>query len=317
MKKYKIIVITPAGRRCYLEILKYYVLNDPDIYEWHLWDNCRDDNDRDYINNLDNKYQKIHVISIDSAIGDNRSINKFYGLCKNDSIFYVKMDDDIVYVEQGMVRKLLEVAIESRDKYIWWSPIVINNAICSWALQHYGQLQTNCDLSAQAGCATGWRNSRFAIMLHSAFLDFINIGGKICVPNMSISLSRFSINCIGFFGEDVCRIGNKFCPYGVDDEEWLSAHLPLIMNKYGCIVGSVCVSHYSFFVQENDVNCTDILDRYYSLIGEKRLYDMPGGRNKLIETIKVLIKPIFVKFGIEVKGRRLVREKKFISFLDI
>jgi len=35
----KVIAVTPAGRRRYLELLAKYVLSDEAVAEWHLWDN--------------------------------------------------------------------------------------------------------------------------------------------------------------------------------------------------------------------------------------------------------------------------------------
>ena len=72
----KVIAVTPAGRRRYLELLAKYILSDSAVAEWHLWDNCRDPADRAYIQSL--THPKIKVVSLPNSQGDNRSINKFY-----------------------------------------------------------------------------------------------------------------------------------------------------------------------------------------------------------------------------------------------
>lgn len=187
----------------------------------------------------------------------------------------------------------------------------MNNALCSWLLRHHGLLETDDTLSAQAGCATGWRDPQFAVTLHSAFLDLISSGARISTPDTSVSLSRFSINCLGFFGEEVQRLGSKFCPPGVDDEEWLSASLPLKEGRVGRIVGTTCVAHYSFFTQEAVLNATNILDRYYDLAGLRRQYPLPLGRRiPLREKLKRIAKSILHQAGIQI-NRSETRERNF------
>jgi hypothetical protein len=87
-----------------------------------------------------------------------------------------------------------------------------------------------------------------------------------------------SINCIGFFGADVARLGDLFCPLGVDDEEWISGVLPLLTRRVGRVLGGNTVAHYSFYTQEFVLNQTDILDKYYSQAGVFRRHPFPRSR---------------------------------------
>ncbi len=308
---FKIVAVTPAGRRAYLDLLAHYVLSEPSIEEWRLWDNCRDPRDRAYIEELARKHRKIRIVRSDNASGENRSINAFYAGCDDSGAFYIKMDDDLVYLQKGMPEVLLAAAKASRSLFLWWSPLVINNAICSWVLKSRGVLETDYGLTAQAACPRGWRDPRFAVRLHRAFLAD-DCGGLIArSSDATVSLSRFSINCIGFFGEDVKSLGAAFCPLGVDDEEWLSAILPLKVGRFGRIVGKTCVAHYSFFTQEAALNRTNILDRYYELAGLRRRYPLPRARQGAIRRRLVsAIRAIFWGSGerkTEGRDRRSVR----------
>ncbi len=50
-KKYhKIIVVTPAGRKRYLDIMSKYIFKNNSIDEWDLWDNCRGQSHASYFN---------------------------------------------------------------------------------------------------------------------------------------------------------------------------------------------------------------------------------------------------------------------------
>ena len=197
--------------------------------------------------------------------GSNRSINQLYQLASDRDTFYIKMDDDIVYLPPSFGSALYTAAVQEKGKYSYWSPLVVSNAICSWLLKYHSRMQINANLMASAACAHGWRSPSFAEALHRSFLDALQ-RDTICnfeVPDFDVSLSRFSINCIGFWGEDVKRLGMTFCPLNVDDEEWISAVLPSLSGRPGRIKGRILVSHFSFFTQEEHLLQTNILESYY------------------------------------------------------
>jgi hypothetical protein len=43
--------------------------------------------------------------------------------CNDIDAFYVKVDDDIVYVESGTFARMLEVARQTIDRCVWWRPV--------------------------------------------------------------------------------------------------------------------------------------------------------------------------------------------------
>jgi hypothetical protein len=259
----KVIAVTPAGRRRYLELLAKHVLSDPAVAEWHLWDNCRDPADRTYIQSLGDP--RIKIISLPDSKGDNRSINKFYRTMTDPDAFYVKLDDDICYLPPGFFGRFAAKATASKANAIWFSPVVINNAICSWLLSVHGKIQTSRPLSCMASCETGWRSPEFAVHLHRAFLNKLeaNQVESLHIPDATMTLGRFSINCLGVFGKDRTALGDAFCPLDVDDEDHISAFLPLLTKRPGQIIGDEVIAHFAFFTQERVVLDTDILARYY------------------------------------------------------
>jgi hypothetical protein len=170
LSEHRIVVATPAGRRHYLEILKTYVLADPEVAEWHLWDNCRNPKDREYIQTLEQYDSRIKVVHLDTTDGTNRSLNRFYPFCADPGTFFIKMDDDLVYLQPGLAGALYRKALAERPKYLWWSPLVVNNAVCSWLLKHHARVDIRENLSCQAGDNIGWRSPEFAKNLHQLFL---------------------------------------------------------------------------------------------------------------------------------------------------
>lgn len=262
---------TPAGRKIYLEILSRYLLDNPLVTEWHLWQNCREESDRKYIYELASRHQKVKIIELTGVDGTNRSVNKFYKYCNEPDTFYIKMDDDIVYIHSGAIRSLVDVATEERGKYLYWSPLVINNAICTAILSARGLISTEAPISAQAGDRISWKSPLFAKNLHEEFLSIAEDGRVddfLSDYRLHLGAQRFSINCIGFWGDSVLRLGEQFCPTTVDDEEWISAVLPMRLGLSGRVVGMSLVSHYSFYTQEWYLNKTmDLLGRYAQLAG--------------------------------------------------
>ena len=182
-------------------------------------------------------------------------------------VFYIKMDDDIVFLPKDFSQRLYTKALKEKNKYTWWSPLVVDNALCTWLLKYHGHIRIANNVTAQAGCWLGWRSPSFAQALHEFFRAVATKNlAAFQVSDFEVSLSRFSINCIAFFGEFVSGITEaEFCPLGADDEEWISAVLPSNTNKPGRIVGDIVVSHFSYFTQERALLRSDVLRKYYAL----------------------------------------------------
>lgn len=174
--KHKIIAVTPAGRKRYLEILSRYILADNSIQEWHLWDNCRSEDDRIFLNELARESSKVKVIKVEGADGTNKSINLFYKFLADEDAFFIRIDDDVVFMEKNFGAKLYERAIKEKDKYLWWSPIIINNAICTYFLFAKDKLKTTYPLTAQCMDKFSWGSPYFAEELHRWFFDIVNKG---------------------------------------------------------------------------------------------------------------------------------------------
>ena len=277
----KVIAVTPAGRRRYLELLAKYVLGDQAVAEWQLWDNCRDPADRAYLQSLTDP--RIRIVSLPNSTGDNRSINKFYRTMTDPDAFYVKLDDDICYLPPGFFGRFAAKAAASTTNAIWFSPVVINNAICSWLLSFHGKIRCSQPLSCLAACEIGWKNPDFAVQLHRAFLDRLAADRveSLHIPDAVMTMGRFSINCLGVFGKDRNALGDAFCPLDVDDEEHISAFLPVLTKRPGQIIGDEVVAHFSYYTQERIVLDTDLLARYYQFEAMRgRGSNVPGSAEK-------------------------------------
>lgn len=264
----KIIVVTPAGRERYLRLLAHYVLGSPLVAEWHLWDNCREPSDRDYLHRLAASDPRCKLKQLPGADGGFGIIGAFFRFCDDPDAFYLRLDDDIVYVEDGLFRHMLDRATAARGSAIWFAPLIVNNAICGSLIKNLSKVSIEGPVSCQAMCPYAWAHADFPIALHPVFIEAVRTGrvSDFHVPDREIRASRFSINAIGFFGAEKLALGDDFMPPGSqNEEEWLSAILPLRLNGCGKVLGDMTVAHFSYYTQERRLLQTDILERYYAL----------------------------------------------------
>jgi hypothetical protein len=266
----KLIVVTPAGREKYLRLLSHYVLRSPEVAEWQLWDNCRNVADRAYLKTLAASDPRCKLKQLPDANGDNQVIGRFFQFCDDPDALYLRLDDDIVFIEEGFFGKFIARATAERGKAIWFAPIIINNAVCNLLLQQLSRVAISGPITCQAMCPHSWAYPSLPEALHPVLIEAVRSGrlGDFRVPDREVRLSRFSVNAIGFFGAEKIALGDMFLPPDcTEEEEWLSAILPAKTNRPGKIFGDLIVAHFSFYTQERRLLQTDILDAYYSLAG--------------------------------------------------
>jgi hypothetical protein len=266
----KLIVVTPAGRERYLRLLSHYVLASPEVAEWHLWDNCRNEADRAYLHRLAASDPRCRLKRIDGADGSFGAIAQFFRFCDDPEAFYLRLDDDVVYVEPDFFPRFLSRAMAERGKALWFAPVIINNAICNWLLKFFAKVRIEGPITAQATCSDSWAYPNFPIAMHPVFADAVRRGrlDAFRIPDHEIRVSRFSINAYAFFGADKAALGERFYPPpGEDEEEWLSAVLPALVGRPGLVLGDLVVAHFSFYTQESALLRAGILEIYYDLAG--------------------------------------------------
>lgn len=148
-KNKRIVAVTPAGRKRYLEILKKYVLNCEFIDEWQIWQNTNNLEDIAYFKELAKEDKRVvietrdfnyhsqcsqaHVINADN-------IYRFFDKCILNDHVYVRFDDDIVWMNYNSIKNLIDFRIDNPEYFIVYGSIV-NNAICDYIHQKLGALR--------------------------------------------------------------------------------------------------------------------------------------------------------------------------------
>lgn len=271
----KVVVFTPWGREITASILYRYMKRDyiaGVIDEWHLWLNTDPDqvDDLQYAHNLASKETWIKTFKRpEGEVLWPKQMNtgKFYVYTQEPDTIYVRMDDDIVWVEENAISRLVEQRIDNPFPFVVF-PMIWNNAVCSYYLQQgewmpswWGKVSNHCMDSL------GWSDAHFAENIHNFLLKMID-EDKVDKLFMHTSVQlpvghQFSVSCFAQFGEEYAKVGGHL---GGEEEGWHTINKPYELGRPNLIVPNALISHFSFYPQrEYLLNHTDILERYREL----------------------------------------------------
>jgi hypothetical protein len=282
---HRVVTFTPYGREVTVSILLEYMKRDHArgiVDEWQLWMNTDPDqvSDRKYAQKLADEYNWIVLKSRPKTRDRHQHkqmyTGSFYVYCTDPDTVYLRFDDDIVYVHDETIRRMVEQKI-LRPHVLGLFPIIWNNAICTWHLQQRSiipqfKIGGRLRVVQLPYCMdpVGWADPQFAEEIHYQLLDAIEAGK---VENLfmyqDVTLApqqQFSVSCFAVHTDDY-RILE---PPGVldyyEEENWLTVHRPSKVGKTNVILSDALVSHFSFFPQRDYlINQTRILDRYRTL----------------------------------------------------
>lgn len=264
------VVVTPAGRKPYLEILvKYLAVQKPAFTQWHLWKNTSNVDDIRYMESLARRYSWIKVVDFQGSNPGRGNLNIggfFQHACVPGSI-YLRLDDDIVYLDPNFIESMFRYRMTHIGPPLVYSQIVNNNVIAHLQ-QKAGLLPPDLPPIERACMGNAWRTPKIAERIHRQFLADCRVPGKLqrwmSLPNATFDdYVRVSINCICWFGADFQKFN---CKLGHDDEEqWLSVDLSQQNKSPHVMFGGAICAHYAFYTQRPELDKTDILQQYARL----------------------------------------------------
>lgn len=157
--QYRVVTVTPAGRKRYLAILVPYLLrNRTHIAEHHWWVNTRDAADVEYLEELAAQYPTFFKLDRRTFYNVDQptvSIWQYFRDCVDEDTIYVRLDDDICYVAPDAIHTLTAYRATHRDPFLVLGNIV-NNAICSYYQQQTGLLSAKMGNCAEGLHGRGW-----------------------------------------------------------------------------------------------------------------------------------------------------------------
>jgi len=266
MKK---IIVTPAGRKRYLEILLKNLNKCRDEFdEWVIWVNTDNQEDISYIENLNNQYDYIRLQYSETSVDPNGShtatICKFFKKCIDDESVYLRLDDDVVFIEKESIKKLFDFRIKNEQYFLVFGNI-LNNALITNLYQQKNILTNLPLVTYNCEDEYGWRNGYFAADLHNIFLNKAveNKVSDFFIDNWVLSnFERCSINAISWLGKTFKKFNGEV---GDAEEIWLSSDKPKELNMPNIIFGNSLFSHYAFSPQRPILQQTNILEKYLKL----------------------------------------------------
>lgn len=269
-RNHRVIVVTPAGRQRYLEILIPQVMrlvNMGIVDEYHLWVNTPIQSDIDYMASMENLYPNLKCVHLQNNVrsNGNYTIGSFFRDYIADDTVYVRFDDDIVFLDSpDNFKKFLDYRIDHPEFFLVYANI-LNNAVIAHIHQRHGVLNIDkgfSNYSCMDDC--GWKCPHFAVELHRQVLDVLKKTKSLDTFHMPPWLLHFkervSINCISWLGKEFRNTCGGII--GNDEEDELSCVIPKTKEKKNAIFGNFCVVHYAFYTQREVVDRTNYLQEY-------------------------------------------------------
>jgi hypothetical protein len=288
INNYKVVCNTAAGRRRYMQYLIPFIVSNNIVDRYDIWINTTNKQDIEFFRILSKKFTKINLVyQPDGIVNGNRSINAFYQQCIEEDTIYFKLDDDIIWLESDAIEKMVTFRVDN-PAYFIVSPLVINNAICTYILQNTGKLNLNQYYQAKADHEILWKNGNFAVELHEWFLKKNLINGaynNLHCGIHPIAMNRFSINAILWFGNEMKKF-EGIVPG--DDEEWLSVVKPSELGITNCINGDAIVSHFAFYTQRDLLDKCNILEYYGTFLHKE------WSKNESLSNIDKIVQDVMI-----------------------
>lgn len=261
-QNYKIVVNTAAGRRRYMQYLIPYIVASPVVDRYDIWINTHNGADIEFFRQIAEAFPKVSLVwQPEGVVAGNASINAFYRACTEPDTIYFKLDDDIVWMEPGLIENMVRFRIENPEYFIV-SPLVINNSLSTYLLQIMGKLPLDRYYNADSSHPVLWRSGHFATHLHRWFIEnYLKTGrwSELHVGTHPMGMTRFSINAILWFGDEMRRFAGEVPG---DDEEFMSCIYPTRQGRANAWNGDTIAAHFAFFTQREQLDRAGILERY-------------------------------------------------------
>jgi hypothetical protein len=267
----KIVAFTPCGRKRYMDILARHVIAQQAagyIDEWVLFHNPYGVEDSTLSTQLAEQFDWIKVLRVGPETFPRGPglISTFYAHLREQDCIYVRLDDDLCYLHQDAIRKLVEYRIAHPKPFIVY-PTIINNTRTSFQLQQRSLIPMEWGVVEPILCApTAWVSPTFVSHLHQKALAAIESGtlaSEFTLPSEEfedIETGNISINCFAMFGKDMIEMSVPG-----DEEGYISKFRPTALGRMNARCGDAIVIHFSYHTQTAFMDGTGMLGDYLQI----------------------------------------------------
>lgn len=288
----KTVLITVCGRSRFLSVQLPYILELKKlglIDEHQLWLNTQKKEDVDFINkiaNIDRNYfNLIENDSYDSKNFDSdgapilscvgHTLNSFYKRCTDLDSIYVKMDDDICFIETESFYKYIEFR-KKHEEFFLVFPIIVNNCM---DYRIFPKSHPFCKSGYEEEKMWRHRGGQIGLHLHNVFFDsYPHNLSRLKLPHVTTG-EYACINCVSWLGKEFAKFNGdvgKIKDGFIKDEWWLIDTYPKKAKKVNAIFGETIVCHYAYghqrveswehegVIYQGGLNLdkTDVLEKY-------------------------------------------------------
>lgn len=259
---FKVVCVTPAGRKRYLAILYSYIKRAFGLVdEWHLWQNTGNAEDILFLEQLRAEDPRVRIIKVadEHPFCSGRIRSFFPHACDADTV-YVRFDDDIVWMEESAIQRLAEYRL-ANPQYFLVTGNIINNPVCSYRHCRAGVLTSSKPLADNYACTYGL--TVFGEEAHQQFLAQLD-KSRFFLPNEEFPRdTRFGIQFCSWLGSRFAQFGGLL-PH-IDEENWLTKEAPNQWNQVNALCGDALAVHFAYTEQRMQLDSTDLLQRYAAL----------------------------------------------------
>jgi hypothetical protein len=261
---YRVVVVCPAGRRHVADLMRRHVeLARPAVDEFHWWLNTPDQQDQEYFRGLERAAPEFYrTISLPGPMNywhRAMTIGRFYVFAIDTRTIYIRIDDDVVWMVEGCLEKLLAHRVRYPDAYLVYGNIV-NSSRFMHLHQKHGAFNPGFPISYAINHRTNRQSFPAGLAAHEAILqtaEAIAHGGNqeaLLRPWTALGRHVFGAgehndaNLLSWFGRDFV-IWRGICPPHVHEEQWICLRMPAAQSRIHEACGDALCVHYASEIQ--------------------------------------------------------------------
>jgi len=264
-QEYKIVVTIGAGRKRYMELLFNQILREYDyIDEIRFCVNTNEHEDLLWLEETAKQYDKV---TLDKRLGGGEynalNLCRFWEGFQDPGSIYIRLDDDVVWIDEGFIQKMVEFRIKNLA-YLFVFPNIINNSICDHIHERIGALDISEYIGYDCVDDNGILNGEVAIKKHRNFIEKVkenSLDDYRFTQWRLLEYERVSINSLCWFGRDLMGI-----TVDSNEEQAISSDIPRQLNRPNIIYGEPLIVHFAFHTQRDYLDPTGILKDYRDLL---------------------------------------------------
>ena len=273
-RDHRIILSIFCGRQDRTPILLSYLLKLHEaghLDEVHLWDYCRSEKDREWLNTVASSHPTLFRIY--AGVRRWHSYYEHYhrlysGEKAREKAILIKCDDDVVSVDTEHFTDFLDFRIDHPEYFLVF-PNIVNNGVAAYHQQLNGAIPKELmELELPAVCGSLWESKEKCLSLHSHYIDdpsrFAYPGYVEIEPRHRVSINFFAVTPEQIrqaFGDERA---------GADDEHFLSVEYCMERKSKKAIFNGMHVGHLTFYKQDEQMTFDElkgIIDRYAEKAG--------------------------------------------------